>query len=186
MMTEENVPIKTARPGKRRRGFLNLLLIIGIIAAIALFIWAEAKRRSISQELVQTSQQLEEIKRSTSRSGQEVAAEVLAKVRAHMDVPSEPEPTVATIVDVDKLRQSSDFYLRAENGHHLIITSNRAILYDPTRDIIVDVVPVRLDAAQGTVQPSVAPPNSDSALPPAAPASVEPQISPAPNLFGPR
>ena len=138
--------IKT--PRRRRRGFVNFLLFIGIIAAIGLFAWAEMQRRDAIGRLKETEQELEKIRQSTERRGTEVAQQVLESVRKLIDVPNDPEPTVATIVDVDALREASPFYNKAENGDHLIITETRAILYDPDRGIILDVVPVRIDKEQ--------------------------------------
>lgn len=139
-----------AKPKKRRRirRLFNLILFIGIIAAISLFAWAEQQRRDAISRLQQTEQELEKIRQSTERGGTEVAKEVLTEVRKHMDLPTDPEPTVATIIDVEALRQTSDFYNKAENGDHLVITQNRAILYDPDRKLILDVVPVRIDQTQ--------------------------------------
>ena len=140
----------TTKPPKKRRGLgalFNLILIIGIIAVIGAFVWAEQQRRSAQNELQQTAAQLEELRQSSQRTGQQVAQQVLEKVRAHMDIPSDPEPTVATIVDAAALKEANDFYAPAENGDHLIITQSRAVLYDPDRDIILDVVPVQLNTA---------------------------------------
>lgn len=138
----------TVRAPRRRRGgrFINFLLFVGIIAAIGLFSWAEMQRRDAVGRLQETEQELEKIRESTQQSASEVAQRVLSNVRQHMDVPEEPEPTVATIIDVNKLRETSEFYDNAENGDHLIITSNRAILFDPDRNIIIDVVPVRIES----------------------------------------
>ncbi len=147
---------------------MKVLLILGIIIIVSLFVWVERQRRSAVRELSQTAQQLDEVKKSTQKSGEEVAREVLAKVRNHIEVPETPAPTVATIIDVEKLKQTNDFYKQAKNGDHLIITQNRAILYAPDRDRIIDVVPVRVN------------PTSPA---PAAPASVTPPApatSPAP------
>ena len=161
-------------PSKPRRGLLNLILIVGIIAALALFIWAEQQRRSTESRLEQTETQLEEIRRSTQRGGEELAQEVLSKVRSHMVISEEPVPTVATIVDIDRLRESSDFYTPAENGDHLIITEKRAILYDPETDTILDVVPVRIntaDEADSSPSPTSAA-NRTTPSPPASPADA--------------
>lgn len=162
----------------------NLLLIVGIIAAIALFAWAEQQRRATEGRLEQTKQELEEVKKSTKAGGEELAKQVLEKIRQHMDVPAEPVPTVATIVDIERLRQANEFYKVAENGDHLIITQKRAILYDPDRDIILDVVPVVIDQnatpnPSGSVKPSVTPSGSPAATPratakPTASASPQP------------
>lgn len=163
----------TKKPKRRRgRGLFNLLLIIGIVAAIGLFVWAEQQRRTTEQQLEQTAQELEEIRRSTQRGGQELADEVLSKLRTHMRFVEDPQPTVATIVDINALRQANEFYNAAENGDHLIITERRAILYDPEQDIILDVVPVVINQED---QQSI-PENGEN--PEAAPAEGE--VSPSP------
>lgn len=123
----------------------SLILLVVVIIAVILFIWAEKQRREVVERLEQTSAELEDIRKSTQRGGQEVATEVLSKVRRHMVVAEEPQPTVATIVDINRLKEASEFYNVADNGDHLIITEKRAILYDPDRDIILDVVPVRIN-----------------------------------------
>lgn len=136
------------KPKKKRKGgnlLFNLLLLIAIIGLGYMFYRAEQARRNAETELEQTASQLEELRNSTQDSGAQVAQEVLSKVRNHMEVPNNPEPTVATITNIEQLRQSNDFYQAAENGDHLIITEQRAILYDADRDIILDVVPVRIN-----------------------------------------
>lgn len=169
--------VTTLTRPRSRKGLMTILLVLGIVIAIGLFAWAEKQRRSAVKELSQTEQQLEEVKKSTQRSGEEVAKEVLSKVRNHMEVSESPAPTVATIVDVEKLKQTNEFYKKAKNGDHLIITQNRAILYAPDRDRIVDVVPVRVNPASPspanagaapappTTSPSVASPANAGATP---------------------
>ena len=147
--TAPTKPKKTDNTGRKKRrrrgGTLNLLLFVGIIGAVALFFWAEQQRRDALSQLQETEQQLEEIKESTERSGQQVADDVLSKLREHIELPEDPQPTVATIIDVDRLRETSDFYNSAENGDHLILTETRAILFDANSNKIIDVVPVVLD-----------------------------------------
>jgi hypothetical protein len=139
--------ISTPAPKSRKISprLLNGLLIIALIIVGVLFVKAEKTRRAAEEKLKQTSQQLDEVKNSTQKSGAEAAKEVLNKVKALIDLPTDPEPTVATIVDVDSLRKSNDFYNKAKNGDNLIITADRAVLYDSQRNIIIDVVPVQLN-----------------------------------------
>ncbi len=174
---------------RRGRGFLTFLLFIGIIAAAALFAWAEMQRRDALKQLEQTEHQLEEIKKSTQRSGQEAAQQVLEKVRSLMAFPTDPEPTVATITDVERLRRTSDFYQKAKNGDHLIITKDRAILFDPDRNIIVDVVPVRLEETSESEEGQTETTPTATPTPTASPPSEEEQptaaASPAPVQEGP-
>mgnify|MGYP007077388691 CR=1 FL=1 len=162
--------IKKPAGRRRRGGLLNFILLIAIIGVIAGFVWAEQQRRAARTELAQTVTELEELRQASQRDGAEVAAEVLGKLRAHINVPETPEPTVATIVNIEQLRQANEFYTVADNGDHLIITEKRAILYDPDLDVILDVVPVTINAAEDT------PPAEDEAAPeadPAAPAEGE-------------
>ncbi len=179
-------------PGKRRggRGFLNFILFIVIIVVVALFVRAEMERRATQEELTLKAAELDQLRETAQRSGQAVADEVLEKLRQHIDLPADPVPTVATIVDVDQLREANEFYGPAENGDHLIITERRAILYDSDRDIILDIVPVQInqqqaeealgegeEAASGTSAPTdTTAPASPS---PAAETSPTPATSPA-------
>ena len=157
---------------KRRRFKLNFLLIGGILLAAALFVWAERERRDVKEQLTQTEQHLEEVRQSTDRGGQELAQEVLGKVQTHIDIVTDPQPTVATIVDINRLREVNEFYQKADNGDHLIITQNRAILYDPDRNVILDVVPVRINDASPS--PDGSPNTSPGTSPRPSPQSTTP------------
>jgi len=157
---------------RRRRRRLNFVLFIGILSAIALFFWAEQRRRSALSQLEQTEAQLEKIQGST-QSADEVAAKVLAEVRKLMVLPTDPEPTVATIVDVAKLRATSDFYYQAKDGDHLIVTEERAILYDPDQKLIIDVVPVKLTDDSSPSPPPPAEPAPEEPAPETPPSSLD-------------
>jgi len=140
--------ISAPAKGRGGRGFLNFILFVAIIVVVALFVRAEWERRATQAELTEKAAELEQLRETAQRSGQAVADEVLEKLRRHIELPVEPVPTVATIVDVEQLRQANDFYAPAENGDHLVITDRRAILYDADRDIILDIVPVQINQQQ--------------------------------------
>lgn len=122
---------------------LTIVLIVGLaILAVAFYkrsvtLATELQKLTVMNEQLQTGNNPESIAE---------AAAIIAKVRAHIEIPSDVEPTVATIVDVDALKSRNDFYKMAKNGDHLIVTPTRAILYDPDKDMILDVVPVQLQA----------------------------------------
>ncbi len=122
---------------------LTIVLIVGLaILAVAFYkrsvtLATELKKLTVMNEQLQTGNNPESIAE---------AAAIIAKVRKHIEIPSDVEPTVATIVDVDALKSRNDFYKMAKNGDHLIVTPTRAILYDPDKDMILDVVPVQLQA----------------------------------------
>lgn len=142
-MTENNtVSQPSGKIGKQGSKTFTMILLIAIAVVAVLFVRAERDRREAEAKLQETTQKLEEIKKSSENSGAEAAKRILEKVRVLIDIPAEPEPTVATITDVEALRKTNDFYKKAENGDNLIITKERAILYDPDKNIILDVVPV--------------------------------------------
>lgn len=165
----------TPAPRRRRVSLVDVLLIVGIIVTISLFVWAERQRRVAHSNLSQTATQLEELRQSAGTSGQAVADEVLGKLRRHLDVPTDPEPTVATIVGAEGLKEYGEFYQSADNGDYLIITQKRAILYDPDRDIILDVVPVTIDPDSGGVDENQEEANEGSSPSPSSSSSPTPR-----------
>ena len=112
-----------------------IVFALALVLANAILVTVIVMRKDPIQESYQKEDQAEEI---------------LARVRTHVHVSPESQPTVATIVDVDKLRETNKFYLKAENGDHLIITKERAILYRASTDVIIDVVPVSAGSSKGS------------------------------------
>jgi flagellar basal body-associated protein FliL len=77
------------------------------------------------------------------------------------------EPAIATIIDINKLKeQNPEFYANAENGDKLLVYSNKAILYDPEGDKILNVAPI-IKPSNDAVE------NSDSTLDQTRPADGE-------------
>jgi hypothetical protein len=123
------------------------LFLAFVVVLIALVVTLELKRQEAQNQLEQLTIRLEQLQTGNTSQNREAARRIIERVRRHMDIVTDVEPTVATIVNVNELRQRNSFYNKAENGDHLIVTTERAILYDPDRDIILDVVPVQLQPA---------------------------------------
>ncbi len=130
--------------GSSRRGSkaLNMIIVIGLIALVLVL---DLRRRDAEKKLMELSVQVEQ-QGGNQAQNQEIAKQVVARVRKLYVIPEGIEPTVATIVDVAQLRSRNAFYNKAKNGDHLIVTNDRAILYDPIADKIIDVVPVQIQA----------------------------------------
>lgn len=75
---------------------------------------------------------------------------VVDKVAKHMILPQNQDPIIATIVDAEALAQEQAFYEGATDGDKLLIYSEKAILYNPVEDMIINVGPVSME---GTVVP---------------------------------
>lgn len=160
-------PHRPARPIR----LVTLTLLVALLIVLGLFVWANRQRRALTEQFEQTQQQLEEVKNSSQSSGETAARELLEKVGRHIQIPLTPLPTVATITDIEKLKQVNAFYAAGKNGDNVIITQKRAILYDPKADVIIDVVPVAFT-------PRTSPIPTVSVVPPSlAPVSPSPVIT---------
>ncbi len=123
------------------RVIIPIVLIVLVIVVIAL----DAQRRQAKAELQQMSVKLDQLQGGNTAENQQRAKEVVEKVKTHMELDTTVEPTVATIIDIEKLKAQNPFYNKAKNGDFLIVTQSRAVLYDAGADVILDVIPVQLE-----------------------------------------
>ncbi len=77
------------------------------------------------------------------------ADQVIRQVSRHMVLPEGETPTVATVSDPSKLKDQR-FFANAKKGDKVLIYSGaqKAILYDPVADRIIEVAPVNIGGAQ--------------------------------------
>lgn len=70
------------------------------------------------------------------------------KVGKHILLPTGEEPTIATISDKDKL-SGQPFFTNAKKGDKVLIFNGakKAILYDPEKDLVLEVAPINQDTA---------------------------------------
>ena len=123
------------------------LLVLVLIVSLAVLAYVNyTKRVQLASELKKLSVQMEQLQTGNNPQNVAQAKSIVEKVRRHIIIPANIDPTVATIVDVNTLKSRNDFYKNAKNGDNLIVTPTRAILYDPDKDIILDVVPVQIQA----------------------------------------
>ena len=125
----------------------KILSIVFVIGLIVLVFALEARRQQAQKQLEQLTMRLEQLQTGNTSQNREAARKVIEKVSKLIQISTDVEPTVATIVNVDELRKRNPFYNKAENGDHLIVTTDRAILYDPDKNVILDFIPVQLQPA---------------------------------------
>src|SRR3989344_2784996 len=89
---------------------LKLILGVLVVVLLAFVLVLNGRRREAEQRLKQVSVRLEQVQAQNAAQNKELAKQVLTKVRKHFILPVDPEPTVATIVDVEKLRERNVFY----------------------------------------------------------------------------
>lgn len=121
------------------RKLLTTILIVGL--AFLAFV-NYSKRVQLAKELAAV--RLNQTGNEDATKEAERAKEIIAKVRRHIMLTGDVEPTVAQVVDAAALKEKNSFYQNAENGDYLIITPLRAVLYSEEKNILLDVVPVQL------------------------------------------
>ncbi len=68
--------------------------------------------------------------------------ELLEKIGKLILLPEDEQMTISTIQDIEKLVAEEPFFEKAQNGDKVIIYNDRAIIYSPTKNILVNVGPV--------------------------------------------
>lgn len=119
---------------------------------------------------------------------------IVAAVAKHILLPENETPLVATITDAATLTEEQPFYIGAIDGDQLLLygESLRAIIYSPSRNIIVNVGPVELPqepaaefaaptpAADEPVAPLVVPETETDTDTPEEPITPEPEVETEP------
>jgi hypothetical protein len=139
------VPVNTGK--KRKLGTIILVIVIILLAAGVVFLgWNWWQMRKQFQKLTMPEGVQELQKKQTD--------ETLAKVKKLIALPEGEDPIIATVTDANALKKESDFYALAENNDVVIIytKAKKAFLYDPDKNIILNVGPV---ITESTPSPSV-------------------------------
>jgi hypothetical protein len=152
---------------KRRNKAIGItLLSLVIIGGAAYATWSIVQLRrdnaDLRASLSQTTEELATLKRelvddpSGTVAGiqQERTAAILEKVSQLYAIPEGQNPTIATVQDVDKLKDQP-FFEAAQNGDYLIVfdESSLAILYRPTENRLVKVGPINIENSVRSLKP---------------------------------
>jgi uncharacterized protein YneF (UPF0154 family) len=92
------------------------------------------------------------LKNPSLHSQQEIQA-VIQNIGRLIDLPTDEQPTVATVSDINKLKDQP-FFSHAKNGDKVLIytKAKKAILYDPVANKIIEVSTVNLGPASSENQ----------------------------------
>lgn len=89
-----------------------------------------------------------DLQKDPSKVAARDAAGTVAAVSKIMDLPTNEDPTVATVTDPSKLG-NQDFFAHAKVGDKVLLyaKAKKAILYDPVANKIVEAAPLNVDDA---------------------------------------
>jgi len=122
----------------------KLFKILGIIILILIAI-------TPSYYFYHQYKKTQELLKNPQEAAKQENKKLLEAIARLIDLPSDEEPTVATVFDPEKLKSQS-FFVRSKAGDKVLIYSNarKAILYDPIANKIIDVAPINIGTPSAT------------------------------------
>lgn len=136
-------PAKKSK-GPKRSGKMKLLLALIVV----LLVLALAGIGFLLKKYNDTRQEVQKL--STVQGQQELnqtqTNQLLGEMRAIIVLPSGEDPVVATITDINQLKDK-DFYKDAENGDRVVVFPNakKAYIYRPSTKTIINVGAFQVD-----------------------------------------
>ena len=124
-----------------------------ILAAVLLIVFGGVGGLiKLSKENRQLKTEIQVLKEDPNKIAKEETAKVVALVGKLVILPEGEEPVMATVTDKEKLKDQPVF-AKAENGDKILIYSiaQKAYIYNPTKNVIVDVVPVNIGDGSLTI-----------------------------------
>ncbi len=127
-------PSKKKKLSAKYRIVISGMLVILIMLGATLYFFLQYQK---TQAL---------LKNPTKATSEEINA-LISKVSNHYDLPTDDQPTLATVSDITKLA-GQPFFAKAKNGDKVVIFAKAkiAILYRPALDKIINVGPVNTQA----------------------------------------
>jgi len=101
----------------------------------------------------------EKVKKNPDLVSKEEVKTVTDSIAKYMELPSDEQPTLATVTDKEKLKDQ-DFFKKAQNGDKILIYANarKAILYRPSTGKVIEFAPLLIgDGSDQSAEPSDSP-----------------------------
>jgi hypothetical protein len=134
---EREPEVRPMHPKKTsKKTIIMAVVMFVLVAIIVLCSWAAFHYRS----------QYNNLKENPEIITQEENAILIASVGSLIELPADEEPTIATVMDKDKLADQP-FFTSAENGDKVLlyVSAKKAILYRPSTNKVVEVAPIFTD-----------------------------------------
>lgn len=140
---QQAVPSKTEKKrgktrglaGKIRTHWWQILIVVIVLVGVGFFV----------QNYLHTKNELKKLS-DTKTAAQASDQQLVSEVSKYVVLPENETPTVATVNDVNKLKDQV-FFQNAQNGDKVLIFSQAktAVLYRPSAKKIVEYAPINVD-----------------------------------------
>lgn len=129
-----NQPI-SRRKGRRLKGLFTFILLVAVAALSYGYYIKDAELKAIQNPEVKAAMEQKEIEK------------IVAQVSKIMILPKDEAPQVLTINDADAAIKQQPAFSGSLNGDKVLIyqKSAKAIVYSPSRNVIVNVLPVTIE-----------------------------------------
>lgn len=157
-----SIPVQSMRFSFEKPNFKTKILnhkkrlIIAIIAVVALLGLGYGIKTIKS--LSDAKKELEAIKSNSNEKDKKEAMAIVEQVGKLVILPEGEEPTVATVTDPTKLADQP-FFANSQAGDKVLIytTAQRAILYRPSSNKVIEIAPLNLGGDGGVAGTSIEP-----------------------------
>jgi len=108
----------------------TIIFVFLIIAVVTSWYFYAQWKRALNTQYTGTSEEVE-------------IQQIVSIISQRMLLPEGEDPTIATVIDKNQLRDQ-DFFATTENGDKVLIYTNarKAILYRPSTEMIINVAPI--------------------------------------------
>lgn len=144
-LPEVQQPEASTKPARRiSKKQLAIVALIVVVGALGLFINGLINDRQRLQD------QVSKLSNPQAQS-QDEARQLKDKVGALIELPGDELPTVATVVDADKIKNQA-FFSKSQNQDKVLLfaKAGKAVLYRPSTNRIIEVAPINLNQNQQT------------------------------------
>ena len=132
---------RTSRFRIKRLGKLGKLAVVLLVVLLAAggYFYQTNRISNLKKEIAGLSNPQEAARAETDR-----IKEAVGKL---IELPANESPTIATVVDAEKLR-SQAFFANAQNGDRVLMfpQAKKAVLYRPSTNKVIEVAPINIGA----------------------------------------
>lgn len=145
---EESQPIAVPQQEQAKRSIGKIRIAL-LALAVLVFLAVVAGLVKVVQDKNDLKKQVNTLSQSQKTDAADEAKQLSTEVGKLIELPSDEVPTIATVVDVEKVK-SQPFFANAQNGDKVLLyaKTSKAILYRPSAKKIIEVAPINLGNSQ--------------------------------------
>lgn len=152
ILSENNEEVKIMKKvGERHYKLISILFAV-LVVAIVVFSIGYNKRKELATSVSSAQDKLSQNKEGDTKAEEN---RILGKIRKIILTPEEV-PTFLTIVNAETLTKEQSFFQGSINGDVLVVfgKSQKAIIYSPSRNLIVNSGPILANVSTTSTQSS--------------------------------